>query len=112
MNQLKTIVLLGALSALLVAIGGAIGGNATWFFLALALAMNLGAYFFSDTIVNTIPRDGKIDANEAGFLRASMDADQTYSPAEKRLASKLATSGAEMTTEFMAYLTGIASVTS
>ncbi|MBM3963415.1 MAG: protease HtpX, partial [Planctomycetes bacterium] len=51
MNQLKTIVLLGALSALLVAIGGAIGGNATWFFLALSLLMNLGAYFFSDAIV-------------------------------------------------------------
>lgn len=51
MNQLKTILFLGALSALLVAIGGAIGGGATWLFLGIALAMNLGAYFFSDALV-------------------------------------------------------------
>jgi heat shock protein HtpX len=68
MNQLKTIVLLGALSALLVAIGGAIGGNATWFFLALALAMNLGAYFFSDTIVLRMSGARVLDETQAPAL--------------------------------------------
>ncbi len=51
MNQLKTILFLGALSVLLVAIGGAIGGTWTYVFLGIALAMNLGSYFFSDSIV-------------------------------------------------------------
>jgi heat shock protein HtpX len=68
MNQLKTIVLLGALSALLVAIGGAIGGNATWFFLALALAMNRGAYFFSDTIVLRMSGARVLDEAQAPAL--------------------------------------------
>ena len=68
MIQLKTIVLLGALSALLVAIGGAIGGNATWFFLALALAMNLGAYFFSDTIVLRMSGARVLDEAQAPAL--------------------------------------------
>ncbi|MFN6147697.1 MAG: M48 family metalloprotease [Planctomycetota bacterium] len=68
MNQLKTLVLLGALSALLVGIGGAIGGTATWFFLALALAMNLGAYFFSDAIVLRMSGARVIDEAQAPAL--------------------------------------------
>lgn len=50
-NQLKTILLLGGLSAFLVAIGWTIGPGATWLFLGLALAMNVGAYFLSDKLV-------------------------------------------------------------
>lgn len=68
MNQLKTIVLLGALSALLVGIGGAIGGRATWLFLAIALAMNLGAYFFSDAIVLRMSRARVLDEAQAPAL--------------------------------------------
>lgn len=68
MNQLKTIVLLGALSALLVALGGAIGGRATWFFLVLALAMNLGAYFFSDAIVLRMSKARVLDEAQAPAL--------------------------------------------
>lgn len=68
MNQLKTIVLLGALSALLVGIGGAIGGQVTWFFLALALAMNLGAYFFSDAIVLRMSGARVLDEAQAPAL--------------------------------------------
>jgi heat shock protein HtpX len=51
MNQLKTVLLLGILSAILVGIGGFIGPNALAFSLVLAVVMNLGAYFFSDRIV-------------------------------------------------------------
>ncbi|MCC6671134.1 MAG: zinc metalloprotease HtpX [Planctomycetes bacterium] len=50
-NQLKTILLLGILSVLLVAIGGAIGRTGLYVFLGLALVMNLGAYLFSDRLI-------------------------------------------------------------
>lgn len=50
-NQLKTILLFGALSALLVGIGSLIGGGAIHVFLVIALLMNLGAWLFSDAIV-------------------------------------------------------------
>ena len=50
-NQLKTIVLLGALSALLIGFGSQLAPGMFWVFTALAIAMNVGAYFFSDRIV-------------------------------------------------------------
>jgi heat shock protein HtpX len=50
-NQLKTIFLLGVLSALLISIGWALGPGYVYGFTALALVVNLGAYFFSDRIV-------------------------------------------------------------
>jgi heat shock protein HtpX len=50
-NQLKTIFLLGILSAVLIGVGGALGPGYLYGFTALALLMNLGAYFFSDRIV-------------------------------------------------------------
>ncbi len=51
MNQLKTILLLGARSALVVAGGAAMGPQWTWPAVALALGMNLFAWFFSDRLV-------------------------------------------------------------
>jgi heat shock protein HtpX len=52
MNRLKTILLLASLTALLVWAGQAVGGAAgLWFALAVAAAMNIGAYWFSDKIV-------------------------------------------------------------
>ncbi|MGC3999180.1 MAG: zinc metalloprotease HtpX [Anaeromyxobacter sp.] len=50
-NQLKTILLLGALSALLVGIGASLGPGAFWGFTALALLINLASYFWSDRLV-------------------------------------------------------------
>jgi len=50
-NHLKTIVLLGALSALLVGIGGTLAPGRMPLFVLLAVAMNAGAYFFSDRLV-------------------------------------------------------------
>jgi heat shock protein HtpX len=69
-NQLKTIVLLGALSALLVALGASIGPNAFWLFTALAVAMNLGAYFFSDRIVLRMHGARELPEAEAPGLHA------------------------------------------
>jgi len=51
MNQLKSILLLGVLTALLVGLGGFFAPKALPIFLILALLMNLGAWFFSDKMV-------------------------------------------------------------
>ena len=51
MNQLKTIALLGALSALLIGLGGYVAPGTLYLFVGLAAVLNLGAYFFSDRIV-------------------------------------------------------------
>ena len=52
MNNLKTVVLLAALSGLLIAVGGAIGGaSGAVLFFGLSLAMNFGAYWFSADLV-------------------------------------------------------------
>lgn len=69
-NQLKTILLLGALSVLLVALGGALGGSWMYFFLGFALLLNLGSYFFSDRIVLRMSGARVVDEHEAPALYA------------------------------------------
>ena len=52
MNNLKTAVLLAAISGLLIALGGAIGGaNGALLFLGISAVMNIGSYWFSADIV-------------------------------------------------------------
>ncbi len=52
MNTMRTFILLAALTALLVFIGGALGGRSGMFIaFAIAMAMNFGSYWFSDKIV-------------------------------------------------------------
>jgi heat shock protein HtpX len=51
MNQLKTIALLGVLSAILVLIGAAFSPGAMWVMAIVAAGMNLVAYFYSDRLV-------------------------------------------------------------
>ena len=67
-NQLKTILLLGALSVLLVAIGGAIGGAGLYVFLAIALLLNVGSYLFSDRIVLRMSGARVLDEQESPAL--------------------------------------------
>lgn len=67
-NQVKTIMLLGALSALVVGVGAAIAPGHLYLFGALALAMNLGAYFFSDRIVLRMHGAREVSAAEAPDL--------------------------------------------
>jgi len=69
-NQLKTILLLGALSALLVGAGAALGPGAFWAFTALALGMNLFAYFFSDRLVLRMNGARELSPVEAPRLHA------------------------------------------
>ena len=56
LNQLKTIGLLGVLSAILIAIGAAVSPGAMWVFGAIAVLMNLAAYFWSDRLVLAMSR--------------------------------------------------------
>jgi heat shock protein HtpX len=51
-STLKTAVLLGSLTAIVMLLGGALGGQAGLYFaFVLALVMNVGSYWFSDKIV-------------------------------------------------------------
>ena len=84
MNQLKTILLLGALSALLVAAGAAIGPQWAWGALALALGMNLFAWFFSDRLVLRMSGARETSPGEAPELHAmvaELSARAGYDPA-------------------------------
>jgi heat shock protein HtpX len=72
-NQIKTIVLLGALSALLVGIGGALGPHYLWVFAALALGLNLFAYFFSDRLVLRMYGARELSPAEAPALQAMVE---------------------------------------
>jgi heat shock protein HtpX len=72
-NQLKTILLLGALSALLVAIGGAMGPDFLTYAVVGAAAMNLGAYFFSDRIVLATQHAEEVTAEQAPELHAIVE---------------------------------------
>ena len=67
-NQIKTIVLLGILSAILVWIGGFLGTNYMYLFTAIALLMNLGAYFYSDRIVLAVQGAKEITPQQAPDL--------------------------------------------
>ena len=49
-TQIRTWLLIAALTALLIAIGAAIGGGALYIFVALAVLMNVVGYWFSDKL--------------------------------------------------------------
>jgi len=51
MNGLKTALLLGLMSALLILAGAALGQNGLYIGFLVAIAMNIGSYWFSDKIV-------------------------------------------------------------
>lgn len=69
-NQIKTILLLGVLSAILIGFGAMLGRQWVVGFTLLALALNLGAYFFSDKIVLRMHRAQPIDEHQAPRLYA------------------------------------------
>jgi heat shock protein HtpX len=64
MNQLKTILLFGVLSALFIGIGGAFAPQHLAVFVVIAAAINLGAYFFSDRIVLAMYRAQEVSEHE------------------------------------------------
>lgn len=73
LNNVKTILLLGFLTGLLVAIGGMISFEMMFVFLILAIVMNFGAFFFSDKIALRAMRGQEVDANTGGDLYQMVD---------------------------------------
>lgn len=71
-NHLKTVVLLGALSALMIGIGNVVSPGHLGVFAVLALAMNVGAYFFSDKMVLRMHGAREVDAAAAPQLHATV----------------------------------------
>lgn len=68
-NQLKTGVLLGLLTALILIFGRLLGGQAGLAFaFVLAIVMNLGSYWFSDRIVLSMYRAKEVSPEEAPQL--------------------------------------------
>ncbi|MFA7329537.1 MAG: zinc metalloprotease HtpX [Candidatus Delongbacteria bacterium] len=67
-NQLRTVLLLGALSAVLVGVGGLLGPGMLWLFGALAIALNIGAYFYSDKLVLRMHKAREISPDELPAL--------------------------------------------
>ena len=72
-NHIKTIVLLGSLSALVLALGALVAPSYVYLFGALALAMNLCAYFFSDRIVLRMHGAKEVTPAEAPDLYAMVE---------------------------------------
>ncbi|HEX8820842.1 MAG TPA: zinc metalloprotease HtpX [Archangium sp.] len=72
-NQIKTILLLGVLSAALIGIGAVLGKGFLFGALALSLAMNLGAYFFSDKLVLKMHGAQEVSPHEAPGLHRMVE---------------------------------------
>lgn len=68
-SQLKTVLLLGLLSAIIIGLGGLLGGRGGLLLACgLAVAMNLGSYWFSDRIVLNMYRARELAPDEAPML--------------------------------------------
>ena len=63
-TQIRTWLLIAALTALLIAIGGAIGGGALYIFVALAVLMNVVGYWFSDRLALRASRARPLEPGE------------------------------------------------
>ncbi|MFH2068853.1 MAG: zinc metalloprotease HtpX [Candidatus Omnitrophota bacterium] len=71
-NQLKTILLLGVLTAILVWVGGIWGRGTAVIALVVALALNFFAYWFSDKMVLAMYRAREVSPDEAPVLYRSV----------------------------------------
>jgi heat shock protein HtpX len=63
-TQIRTWLLVAALTALLIVIGGALGGGALYIFVALAVLMNVAGYWFSDKLALKASRARPLDKGE------------------------------------------------
>lgn len=71
-NNLKTVLLLGGLTGLLVAVGGMMGAEFLLPFLVIAIIMNVGAWFFSDKIAIKAMKGRELDEHTGGTLYAML----------------------------------------
>jgi heat shock protein HtpX len=73
-NSLKTVGLLGLLTGLFIVIGGAIGGQAGMIIaLVLAVVMNMGTWWFSDTLALKMSSAQEVSPDEAPELHAMVE---------------------------------------
>jgi len=72
-NQIRTILLLGVLSALVIALGGLMGQGAMLLAVGLAAALNLGAYFFSDKLVLRMHRAKELGRDQAPRIHGMLE---------------------------------------
>jgi heat shock protein HtpX len=78
-NTLKTTILLAALTALLIVIGGVLGGQSGMLlFFGIAVVMNLGAYWFSGDIALKMAGAREVSPEEAPELHQLVDELATY----------------------------------
>src|SRR5262245_18177115 len=78
-NTLKTTILLAALTALLVVIGGALAGRGGMLvFFLIAVVMNLGAYWFSGDIALRMAGAREVTEDEAPALHQLVAELATY----------------------------------
>jgi heat shock protein HtpX len=63
-TQIRTWLLVAGLTALLIMIGGAIGGGALWLFVVLAALMNVAGYWFSDKLALKASRARPLERGE------------------------------------------------
>jgi heat shock protein HtpX len=63
-TQIRTWLLIAALTALLIVIGAAIGGGALYIFVALAVLMNVAGYWFSDKLALAASRARPLEQGE------------------------------------------------
>lgn len=63
-NQLKTVFLLGLLTAILLVVGGFFGRTGLTFAIGFAVLMNFGAYFYGDKVVLAIYKAKEIKEND------------------------------------------------
>ncbi len=72
LNNLKTVLLLGALTGLLIAIGSFWGASGMYIAFGLAIVMNFGSYWFSDKIVLMMYRAKEADRSKYSKLYSTV----------------------------------------
>jgi heat shock protein HtpX len=72
-TQIRTWLLVAALTGLLIAIGGAIGGGALYIFVVLAVLMNVVGYWFSDKLALAASRARPLVPGEIPELEAAVE---------------------------------------
>ena len=68
MTRVRTWLLVAGLTALVIALGAAIGGAFLWLFAAVAVIFNLVGYFYSDRIALRVARAQPLSEHDAAGL--------------------------------------------
>ena len=73
-SQIKTVLLLGLLSGIIIVLGGMLGGRSGIIIaFGLALVMNIGSYWYSDKIVLSMYHARELSPEEAPYLHQTVE---------------------------------------